>query len=268
MISLDVHREVRPKWCLWPLPIYVRKARGSKYALKPSRALAFSSVFSIMLISRHSLLISVILVSNHPMWSSGQQGSGEDDQISSAGHTFTTPTTPEHEVTNQTRKTKDQEISQGSAGDFAPRESDNEPMVYVTPVDYANEARQERDRLVAEGVDPDSIILMSEVENHVPQREDRQSSVDLAASWVETLRAMTGQGITILNDQSTADVVPGGYVTPDGRYFDLGPGSGATKGEYREFVQWWERASAASEPEDVPLKWLKFEKPPPEDVLR
>ncbi|KIW14614.1 hypothetical protein PV08_07398 [Exophiala spinifera] len=103
-------------------------------------------------------------------------------------------------------------------------------MVYVTPVDYANEARQERDRLVAEGVDPDSIILTSEVENHVPQREDRQSSVDFAASWVETLRAMTGQGITILNDQSTADVVPGGYFTPDGRYFDLGPGSEQPRG--------------------------------------
>lgn len=71
---------------------------------------------------------------------------------------------------------------------------------------------------------------------------------------------MIRRGITILNDQCTTQVMASRFRTADGRVFDLGPESGATKGEFREFSQWFSELSKDREVHQVPEKWLKFEK--------
>lgn len=152
------------------------------------------------------------------------------------------------------------ESAQEYGDDGVPHDSDDEPMVYETPRDYATSARQERDRLIAEGADPDSVIFQSELGNHILRREG-ESSANFAKRCAETVNAMIGRGITILNDQCTADVVASEFHTADGRVFDLGPGSGATKGEFREFNQWFWEMSEAEQIYKVPEQWLKFEKP-------
>ncbi|KAE8142327.1 hypothetical protein BDV38DRAFT_236364 [Aspergillus pseudotamarii] len=157
------------------------------------------------------------------------------------------------------------ESAQSHGDDGVPHDSDDEPMVYVTPRDYATSARQERDRLIAEGADPNSIIFQSEVKNYVP-RQDGDSPTDFAKRYVETMKAMIGRGVSILNDQCTADMVPCGFETTDRRFFDLGPGSGATKREFREFSQWFSEVSEKGQMYEVPEKWLKFEKPHPREI--
>ena len=141
----------------------------------------------------------------------------------------------------------------------APHDSDDELMVYETPKDYASWARKERDRLIADGADPNSVILQSEVRNHVPHQEG-EPMTNFAQRYVETMNAMIARGVSILNDQCTADVVASQFGTGDGRVFDLGPGSGATKGEFREFNQWFSDNSNTDQVPEVPKKWAKFEK--------
>jgi hypothetical protein len=152
------------------------------------------------------------------------------------------------------------ESAQDDRDDGIPHDSDDEPMVYETPRDYATSARQERDRLIDEGANPDSIIFQSELRNHI-LRQEGESSADFAKRYVNTINAMVGRGVSILNDQCTTDVVASGFRTADGRFFDLGPGSGATKREFREFGQWFSEMSEAGQMYEVPEKWLKFEKP-------
>lgn len=146
----------------------------------------------------------------------------------------------------------------------SPHDSDDEPMVYETPRDYATWARQERDRLIAEGTSPDMVILQSEVRNYVPRKED-ESAVDFTKRYVETMNSMIARGVMILNDQCKGDVVPSTFGTADGRWFDLGPGSGATKGEFREFGKWFDGMESEEvgqgEAYEVPEKFRKFEKP-------
>ncbi|KAH0030080.1 hypothetical protein KCU78_g3163, partial [Aureobasidium melanogenum] len=142
-------------------------------------------------------------------------------------------------------------------------DSDNEPMVYETPVDYATSARQERERLIAQGTDPNTIILQSELHNHIPQRRKDESTSDFAERYSQAINAMITSGVSILNDQCTADVVASAFGTADGRFFDLGPGSGATKREFREFGKWFEEVSRTGQVVQVPDRWLKFEKKRP-----
>ncbi|KAJ5958921.1 uncharacterized protein N7479_006071 [Penicillium vulpinum] len=104
-------------------------------------------------------------------------------------------------------------------------------MVYDTPIDYAGLAHRERDQLIAEGADPDSVILQSELHNHIIRREG-EALDDYMKRYSETMITMISRGVHILNDLSTADVVASGFGTEDGRFFDLGPGSGATKGSF------------------------------------
>ncbi|KNG84344.1 hypothetical protein ANOM_009499 [Aspergillus nomiae NRRL 13137] len=144
--------------------------------------------------------------------------------------------------------------------DGAPHDSDDEPMVYEIPHDYAVSARQERDHLLAAGVSPDSVILQSEIGNQIPQVEG-ESPADFAKRYAETMNDMIAHGVCILNDQCIADAVPSGFETIDGKFFDLGPGSGATKGEFREFSRWFDETLEAGQMHEVPEKWLKFEKP-------
>lgn len=172
----------------------------------------------------------------------------------------TAPTMSEQEVVDQRSGAVHSESAQGHGDDGVPPDSDDEPMVYETPRDYATSARQERDRLIAEGADPDSVIFQSEIGNHIPRREG-EPSADFAKRYAETMIAMIGRGVSILNDQCTADVVASEFRTADGRFFDLGPGSGATKGEFREFSQWFSETAEVGQIYVVPEKWLKFEKP-------
>lgn len=142
------------------------------------------------------------------------------------------------------------------------KDPDSEPMVYKTPQDYATRAREERSRRIAEGADPASIILQSELYTRIP-REENEDRIAYVQRYCETMNAMIRSGVVILNDRITADVLPDSFSTADGRQFDLGPGSGATKGEYREFGEWFTRVCDEGEMGEVPERWRKFEKPAP-----
>ncbi|KAE8329575.1 hypothetical protein BDV39DRAFT_171606 [Aspergillus sergii] len=175
------------------------------------------------------------------------------------------PMIPEQKDLDQRSGMTHSEPAQAHGDDEVPHDSDDEPMIYVTPRDYATSARQERDRLIDEGADPDSVILQSEVRNHVPRREG-ESPADFAKRYAEIMNAIIGRGVSILGDMCTADVVASGFETEDGRFFDLGPGSGATKGEFREFSQWFSEMLEAGQRQEVPEKWLKLEKPHPREI--
>lgn len=135
---------------------------------------------------------------------------------------------------------------------------DNEPMVYETPYDYAADARQKRDWLLSMGADPDTMVLQSEIKNHVPPG-DNEPGAECAARYVATMKDMIKRNVMILNDQSTGDSVATGFGLPDGRHFDLGPKSGVTKGEFRAFGQWWIGVYDADGEIEVPERWLKFQ---------
>lgn len=137
---------------------------------------------------------------------------------------------------------------------------DDEPMVYETPRDYATSARQERDWLITMGADPDSVILESEICNYIP-RQAGEPVIDYGKRYVETINDMIRNGVMILNDETTADVVASGFVTSDGRTFNLGPGSGATKGDFRAFSQWFKEVAKAGGMYEVPERWSRFEEP-------
>ncbi|KAJ9194966.1 hypothetical protein DTO166G4_6087 [Paecilomyces variotii] len=170
------------------------------------------------------------------------------------------PTMSEQKALDQQSGAIHSEPAQIYGDEGVPHDSDDEPMVYETPQDYATSARQERDRLIAEGADPNSVILQSELRNHI-LRQEGESSADFAKRYAETMKGMIDRGVSILNDQCIADVVASGFRTADGRFFDLGPGSGATKREFREFSQWFPEMSEEGRIHEVPEKWLKFEKP-------
>lgn len=140
------------------------------------------------------------------------------------------------------------------------RDSDDEPMVHETRKDYGPSARAWRDKLIADGADPDSIIFASTLRNQMPRREG-ESSADFQKRFVKTMFDMKKRGITVLNDQWTTSIVASTFGMAGGRRFDLGPGSGVTKREFREFSEWWaEAAKAGQKVHEVPEKWLKFEK--------
>lgn len=135
---------------------------------------------------------------------------------------------------------------------------DDEPMVYETPRDYATSARKERDWLISMGADPDSVILQSEVCNYVPQNPEEPLS-EYGKRYVETMKHMIQNGVMILNDLTTGDVEASGFGTSDGRRFNLGPGSGATKGDFRAFTQWFHEVAEAGGIYEVPERWSRFE---------
>ncbi|OAG07644.1 uncharacterized protein CC84DRAFT_1163767 [Paraphaeosphaeria sporulosa] len=150
--------------------------------------------------------------------------------------------------------------TQGPQNSSAPHDSDSDPMVYITPRDYASSARQSRSQHIAEGADPASIILQSELSTRIPRHEN-ESPADYVKRYSETMNAMIRSGVKILNDECIADQVPDTF-SAGGKVFDLGPGSGATKGEYREFGEWFEEACGrGGELGEVPARWRRFEKP-------
>ncbi|KOS38107.1 hypothetical protein ACN38_g11072 [Penicillium nordicum] len=108
-------------------------------------------------------------------------------------------------------------------------------MVYRISKDYATMARRERDSLLAEGADPNSVILQSELHNYIPRREN-DSIDEYTKRYADTMMEMTRRGVRILNDKLTGDHMPSIFGTASGKVFDLGPESGSIKGEYREFT--------------------------------
>ncbi|CEJ89737.1 hypothetical protein VHEMI05562 [[Torrubiella] hemipterigena] len=136
--------------------------------------------------------------------------------------------------------------------------NDDDPMVYETPYDYAADARQQRDWLLSLGADPNTMVLQSEIKNHVPPR-DNEPDAEYAAHYLTTMKDMIKRDVMILNDQSTGDSVATGFWLPDGRHFDLGPESGVTKGEFKAFGQWWIGVYDVEGEIEVPERCLKFE---------
>ncbi|KAJ4165707.1 hypothetical protein LMH87_007328 [Akanthomyces muscarius] len=165
-------------------------------------------------------------------------------------------------VQRQHQRDEEEQPTQKYEDHDTPHDSDDELMVYETPRDYGSWARQERDRRLASGTDPDMVILQSEVRDHVP-RQGGESGAEYAKRYCNTMNSMIGRGVVILNDQCTADVVASSFRTGDGRRFDLGPGSGATKGEFRKFGRWFSKSTKAGTIREVPEQWKKFEKQEP-----
>lgn len=138
-------------------------------------------------------------------------------------------------------------------------DSDDELMVHETRKDYGPSARAWRDQLIADGVDPESIIFASDLRNQIP-RQEGESSTDFEKRYAKSMFDMIKRGITVLNDQWTTEIVASTFVMAGGRRFDLGPGSGVTKREFREFHEWFSEAARAKQVYEVPEKWAKFEK--------
>jgi hypothetical protein len=148
--------------------------------------------------------------------------------------------------------------TQNQPDSSANHNSDDEPMVHTTPRDYATWARLERERLIAEGTDPKNVMLQSEVFT----RQQGETPEEMAQRISSTMEDARGRGVVILNDMCVADVKPDTFQV-GGRRFDLGPKSGVTRGEYRDFGEWFNRAAGKSNKllEQVPEKFRKFEKP-------
>lgn len=75
------------------------------------------------------------------------------------------------------------------------------------------------------------------------------------------MKAMIASGVSILNDQIKTNREPSSFVTTDGRFFNLGPESGATREQYHQFREWFDQTPhTPGAPLEVPEKWQKFEK--------
>lgn len=142
--------------------------------------------------------------------------------------------------------------SQGEhAQEVLQQESDDSPMVYCTPVDYASSAKRERDELRNQG---EEAVLMSEISSLIPRR-DGESDGDYAKRYSDGMNDMIRRSVLILNDKTTHECQPNFFYI-DGHGFDVGPNSGITKKEYREFDEWTvEDVSYA----DIPERFLKYE---------
>lgn len=112
-------------------------------------------------------------------------------------------------------------------------DDENSPMVHIQPNDYRSWALEERTKLQAEG---EEVVLMSELGSLIPRNPD-EPVCDYAKRYSDTMNAMVQRGVAILNDQTTADVVPGWFFVGE-HEFNVGPDSGITKKEYREFEEW------------------------------
>ena len=128
-------------------------------------------------------------------------------------------------------------------------------MVYRTPKDYRTSALRQREVLQAEGK---VVILQSELPSHIPRQPD-EPGADYAKRFTETMNGMIRRGVMILNDQTTADVSPDVFGI-GGHEFDVGPKSGITKKEYREFSDWMGSDEAEEKGyEGVPERFRRFE---------
>lgn len=128
-------------------------------------------------------------------------------------------------------------------------------MIHTYPVDYRTNALRERVRLESEGKE---VIFQSELSSHIPRQPD-ESDGDYAKRFSDTMNGMIQRGVHILGDKITHNTAPN-LFSIYGREFDVGPESGITKGEYRDFSQWMGSKQAEEEGyEGMPEIYRKFE---------
>lgn len=130
---------------------------------------------------------------------------------------------------------------------------DDSPMVHVTPNDYASWARGYRKELESQG---EEAVLMSELPQLIECRREDESPAEYAQRYTETMNEMIQRGVSILNDQTTHDVAPNRFHIA-GRDFDVGPESGITKKEYREFSELL--GDSDLDYADIPERFKRFE---------
>lgn len=134
-------------------------------------------------------------------------------------------------------------------------DDENGLMVYTTPVDYRSWALEQRPVLEAQG---EEVVLMSEIFTHVGPRCPDESPEEYGKRYTDTMNAMIARGVKILNDQGTADMAPT-MASIGGHRFDIGPESGITRKEYREFGDWlWSDEAESKGFEGVPERFMKF----------
>lgn len=133
--------------------------------------------------------------------------------------------------------------------------NDNAPMIHTYPVDSRTSALRNRVRLETEGKE---VILQSELPFHIPRRPN-ESDGDYTKRFSDTMNSMIERGVYILSDKITRNSAPTVF-TVYGREFDVGPESGITKGEYRDFSQWMGSKQAKEGGyEGMPQRFRKFE---------
>lgn len=136
--------------------------------------------------------------------------------------------------------------------DQAENDDDN-PMVHTKPVDYASWAPKRKQELLAQG---EEAILMSQLPSLVPRKEN-ESGAEYAKRYSDKMNELIREGVSILNDHTTHETAPD-IFSVDGHEFDVGPHSGITKKEYREFSNFIGGEEAVTYA-DVPERFLKYE---------
>lgn len=135
-------------------------------------------------------------------------------------------------------------------------DDDDALMVHYEPKDNRSWALSEREKRRSQG---EEVVLMSELPSLI-SREPNQSNADYAKRYVDKMKELANRGVAVLNDQCTGDVAPDVFSI-GGHDFDVGPQSGVTKKEYREFGEWLGSEEAEEKGyEGVPERFLKFEK--------
>lgn len=153
---------------------------------------------------------------------------------------------------DQVAESKTQEVRPDEQPD---EDDDNAPMVHYIPKDYRSWAFAERETLQSQG---EEVVLMSELPTLIP-REPDESGTEYVRRYTNKMNEMIRRGVSILNDQCNGDVAPN-LFTVGGHDFDVGPESGITKRQYREFGEWIGSEEAGEKGyEGVPRRFLKFE---------
>lgn len=101
------------------------------------------------------------------------------------------------------------------------------------------------------------MILQSELPSLIPRHPDEPGK-EYDKRFCDAQNDMIRRGVYILNDQCTADVVPDQFFVR-GRDFDVGPKSGITKREYREFNEWFRTLEDEVAIKEVPEGWREYE---------
>ncbi|KAK5168997.1 uncharacterized protein LTR77_006306 [Saxophila tyrrhenica] len=139
-------------------------------------------------------------------------------------------------------------------------EDDDAPMVHTTPSDHATWAPKEVERLRSEGKEA---MLMREIPSQIP-REEGESGADYAKRFSEYMNNLIRRGVSIMDDQITHNAAPNQFTIGE-HEFDVGPHSGITKREYREFGDYLFSEGATYD--GIPERFLKFEVPKGTEVI-
>ena len=218
-----------------------------------------------MRLLRTSILRALLLVATKAAWASLPDSTrclslvNEGEGIAAVEQVNAIPVlTPqvdlnEKDTMSSTSADQEAEPTSKQPSENVPDDSDDDAlMVHVTPADNAITAPVERDRLRSEGQEA---YLMSEIPTLIPRREG-EAGGDYAKRYSEYMNSLIARGVSILADNVTHNAAPNAF-TVDGHTFDVGPHSGITKKEYREFGDWL--ASEGASYSEVPERFKRFE---------